>query len=240
MPIVYTVLIALSAGVVTFAACSLVAFIYPSMKLFFPNQSGALPYGATMAIVVLLFLLACYVTPLVVLAGFVMLGVLANHAVRPLPEGALAVAAVLAAAMALFGDVERVREVGVDGWTGALVALYVLVPLVASLACKSTDDTAPFSFTALVLLAAAAAGPLLTGEMTHGTPAALVMLCAVLAMRVRHAKAPGSLGIAGLVPLVIALSHITVVLAHAGAKEAALVIAAVMLVGYLALGARRA
>ncbi len=223
----YTLMLAASAALVVWAAFVALRQLYPSLKLFYgqgaEKLSDAVPYGMALAVVVLGFSFAAYVTPATVMAGFAVLVLAGVASFKPLPPMTFQLGCFMASACALFADVALLKEGAFTPQEMGLAAGFIAAPVIASCASQQGEATkAALLLIALIALAAVIAGPMLTENFTHGTAAAAVVCAASGIALVYVQRHHGAVGRACLVALLLVLAHSALMLAHAGQMVAGL------------------
>lgn len=221
----YVLMLAGSAALVLYAALVALRHLYPSLKLFYPESPVAehVPYGAMLAVVVLCFGFAAYVTPATIMAGLALLMLAGWHSVKPLPPMALPLAAFIGAGLALLAEAEMLQEGGLTPMRMALAAGFVAAPVLASMApSKGAVNVAALGALALVAVGGLAIGGVMTQSFAHGGAAAAVVAAGITVMLAYVRKNGGSIGPGGVIGPVMIAAHSALLLGVHGQVYAGL------------------
>lgn len=223
----YTAMLAGSAAVIAYAALVAMKQLYPSLKLFYGQGAEKLPdevpYGSVMAVVVLGFAFAAYVTPATVMAGLAVMVLCGYAAVKPLPPMALQLIVCVAAALALFADIDVLKQGGFSPQEMGLAAGCVAAPVIASFApARGAAAQGALAMMALIAATAVVAGPVVTQSFTHGTAVAAVLAAATMVTLFYMQRHAGAVGTGAMVALSMVLAHSALVLGHSGLMLAGL------------------
>lgn len=232
---IYTLLLAVSAALVLYAALVSLRHLYPSLKMFYGSGADKLPdsvpYGMVLALVALGFSFAAYVTPATIISALVLLLFSGFVQVRMMPQYAFSLATLGLAAFALFADIDVLKRNGFSSAEIALASGFLAAPVFASFAPRSGgENKSALMLYMLVAFGATIAGPVLTGSFAHGTAAAsIIFLTTTVALAYMQGR-DSTIGTGVVITFTMLLAHSALVLGHAGA----MIPAQIMMAGVIA------
>lgn len=235
---IYTLILALSAALVLYAALVTLRHLYPSLKMFYGTGADKLPdsvpYGMMLALVTLGFSFAAYVTPATIVAALILLLCSGFVQVRVMPQYAFTLATLGFAGFSLFADFDVLRRGGLSAGEAGLALGFIAAPVFASFAPRSGGENKnALALYMLVAFGATIAGPTLTGSFAHGTAAAsIVFLTTTVALAYMQGR-DSAIGTGVVITFSMLLAHSALVLGNAGA----MIPAQIMMAGVIAASA---
>lgn len=243
---IYTLILAVSAALVLYAALVSLRHLYPSLRLFYGKGAerfaDEVPYGALIAVVILGFAFTAYVTPATILAGIALLILAGCASMGLLPVMTLRLAAFVLSALALLADIDMLKENGFTPMEMGLAVGFLAAPVLAAFApAKGMVNNSALGILAMIGLAAVVIGPLVTQSFAHGTAAAAVVFAGISVGLTYLHRHGGAVGAGTLMALVLLMAHSALVLGHSGMMIAGLVMmGAVVVVGAIAASGQAA
>jgi hypothetical protein len=186
---IYTIVLALSAGIVTFAACIAarqLAPIFPWLSDT-PEQTHSVPYATIMATVMLGFCFTAYVTPATIVAATALLIVhgIGNRRSWTQDRWSLSVLVAISAAILTEYDMSAETLPSPQEW-GIIIGCMIATVLFSL--SGTVENSSPLKILIGLASAAVVAVPIITGSFTHGTAGAAIVTASGAALLMASRK----------------------------------------------------
>jgi hypothetical protein len=237
---IYTLVLAASAGIVTFAVCIAVRHLAPIFPWLYGTleRTHVVPYASAMAVVMLGFSFASYVTPATIFAATGLLILSGIKTRRDWPIVVWLIAVLLAMAGAMLADIDMTAQTLPSLKQWGVIAGCVIAVLLFSVSGDAEESMALSLILALVGIALAAVilVPVMTHSFAHGTAASAVVAASGGALLIINRK-----GMVLSVPASVTVV-MTMILGHGAVRlaqddfvlPAACIVVALLLTGAIA------